>query len=99
MWLRKTITPGAAPGGYVWDTPADVVDVPDDLAAELLAIPRGGFEPASPPVAADGTASADASAADADASVADSEVAEAPKRRTRKPADQAVADPQTPVAE
>jgi hypothetical protein len=92
MWLRKTITPGAAPGGYVWDTPADVVDVPDDLAAELLAIPRGGFEPAAPPAGADGTAPPAAGAAD-------SEVAEAPKRRTRKPAEQTAVDPQTPVTE
>lgn len=44
-WLRKTkLVPGSAPGGYVWDTPEDLVEVEDDiLAAELLEIPDAGF--------------------------------------------------------
>ncbi|MEV8324513.1 hypothetical protein [Kitasatospora sp. NPDC056731] len=44
MKLRKAHTPGAAPGGLVWSTPDDVVEVPDELAVELLAIPGAGFE-------------------------------------------------------
>lgn len=44
MRLRKTTgVPGAAPGGYTWDTDTDEVEVPDDLAAELLGIPGAGF--------------------------------------------------------
>lgn len=35
-------SPGGAPG-YEWKKAGDVVDVPEDLAAELLAIPDGGF--------------------------------------------------------
>lgn len=44
-WLRKTKNvPGSAPGGYVWNTPEDVVEVTDDwLAADLLEIPDAGF--------------------------------------------------------
>jgi hypothetical protein len=44
-WLRKTQgVPGSAPGGLVWNTPEDVVEVEDEaLAADLLGIPGGGF--------------------------------------------------------
>jgi hypothetical protein len=43
-WLRKTNAPGSAPGGYVWNTPEDVVEIEDEaLAAELLEIPGAGF--------------------------------------------------------
>ena len=40
--LRKD-APGSAPGGYTWDGPDDVVDVPPALAHELLRQPDGGF--------------------------------------------------------
>lgn len=44
MRLRKKVAPGSAPGGLVWATAEDVVEVPDELAVELLAIPGAGFE-------------------------------------------------------
>lgn len=44
VWLRKTKAPGSAPGGLVWNTPEDVVEVEDeDLALALLEIPDAGF--------------------------------------------------------
>lgn len=49
-WLRKSRgLPGGAPGGHVWTTPQDVVEVPDDLAGALLAIPDAGFETVAAP--------------------------------------------------
>lgn len=52
-WLRKThSTPGAAQGGLAWTTPDDVVEVDDDLAAALLAIPGAGFLSVPAPTAA-----------------------------------------------
>lgn len=43
-WLRKTkLLPGSAPGGTVWKTDKDVVEVDDMLAAQLLEIPDAGF--------------------------------------------------------
>lgn len=43
-WLRKIKgLPGAAPGGLSWTSADDVVEVDDDLAASLLAIPDAGF--------------------------------------------------------
>ncbi|MFD0405615.1 hypothetical protein [Kitasatospora sp. NPDC127116] len=44
MKLRKQYAPGSAPGGLTWSTSGDVVEVPDELAVELLAIPGAGFE-------------------------------------------------------
>lgn len=50
MWLRKTRNvPGAAPGGYTWGSAEDVVEVPDPLGADLLAIPGAGFTEAAAP--------------------------------------------------
>ncbi|MGW1071579.1 hypothetical protein [Streptomyces sp. NPDC002537] len=50
MWLRKTRQlPGSAPGGYAWSTHEDVVEVPDGLATDLLAIPDAGFTEAAAP--------------------------------------------------
>lgn len=43
MTLLRKDQPGTAPGGFKWDGPDDVVDVPRDLAAELLTSPDGGF--------------------------------------------------------
>ncbi|MCC9307687.1 hypothetical protein LN042_11330 [Kitasatospora sp. RB6PN24] len=44
MWIRKTSgVPGAAPGGLEWRTLDDVIEVDDDLGAELLDIPGAGF--------------------------------------------------------
>jgi hypothetical protein len=52
-WLRKLHnTPGGAEGGLVWNTPDDVVEVEDDLATRLLAIPGAGFLSVPEPVAA-----------------------------------------------
>lgn len=52
MWLRKSRAPGSAPGGYSWTTAEDAVDVPDDLAVQLLEIRDAGFSEVAPPVAA-----------------------------------------------
>lgn len=54
MWLRKTrLLPGGAPGGFVWETDQDVVEVPDDLGLDLVAIPDAGFVEAQPPASTD----------------------------------------------
>lgn len=86
MWLRKTrLTPGGAPGGFEWNTPADVVEVPDDLGLDLLEIPGAGFEEAPAP-AAKQKATEPAPEAEPEAPA---EVVEAPtvpkKRAARKP--------------
>ena len=49
MWLRKSRTPGSAPGGYSWTTTEDAVEVPDDLGLELLGIRDAGFSEVAPP--------------------------------------------------
>lgn len=55
-WLRKTRgVPGSAPGGLVWNTPEDVREVDDALAADLLEIPDAGFVSVSAPEPADHT--------------------------------------------
>lgn len=86
MRLRKTITPGAAPGGHTWDTPEDVVDVPDDLALDLMAI--GGFEEADAEVPVEVV---EAPSEDAPPDPAEVVEAPAPKKRaarkTAAPAD------------
>ena len=41
--LKSRITPCGAPGDLHWNTPDDVVDVPVDLALELLRIGHAGF--------------------------------------------------------
>jgi len=52
-WLRKLQnTPGGAEGGLAWHTPDDVVEVEDDLATALLAIPGAGFLSVPAPTAA-----------------------------------------------
>ncbi|GGX40655.1 hypothetical protein [Streptomyces noursei] len=72
MWLRKTrLVPGSAPGGYEWNKPDDSVEVPDDLALELVEIPGAGFEEVPAPAAAKSSRAAADSA----------EVTEAPTRR------------------
>lgn len=43
MALIAKSQPGSAPGGLVWSHPGDVVDVPAELAWELLRMPAGGF--------------------------------------------------------
>ena len=91
MLLRKE-QGGSTVAGFEWELDGDVVDVPDDLAMDLLAIKGGGYsvpEPAPVPVtdppadpAADAKTKADARAkakADADAAakaLADAEAAE-----------------------
>ncbi|MFF4403834.1 hypothetical protein [Streptomyces sp. NPDC001404] len=54
MWLRKTrLIPGSAPGGYQWNTPEDIVEVPDELGLDLVEIPGAGFEEVPPPATKD----------------------------------------------
>lgn len=47
MFLRKDQA-GSAPG-HTWEKPGDVVEVDDELAYQLLAIPYGGFSESEPP--------------------------------------------------
>lgn len=46
MYLRKAQA-GSAPGHH-WEMDGSVLEVDDDLAYELLAIPGGGFSEAEP---------------------------------------------------
>ncbi|RCH70442.1 hypothetical protein DT019_02855 [Streptomyces sp. SDr-06] len=87
--------PGTAPGDLVWNTDQDVVEVPDDLGLDLMAIPDAGFVEAEAPAASGGKQ--DGAAAEAPAEVieapaddgetaaaeADAEVVEAPARTKR----------------
>lgn len=85
MWLRKTrLLPGGAPGGYTWDTDQDVVEVPDDLGADLVAIPDAGFVEVQPPAGADSTK--DEPADETPAEVIEAPTAAPKKRAARKPA-------------
>ncbi|MEZ0089932.1 hypothetical protein ABH925_001073 [Streptacidiphilus sp. EB129] len=91
MWLRKSRAPGSAPGGYAWTTAEDAVEVPDDLAVELLGIRDAGFSEVAPPVVPEAQVpDADAEGAGEDAGT-EADAAAAPRRpgRPRK----------TPVAE
>ncbi len=47
MYLRKAQA-GSAPG-HQWTHDGEVIEVDDDLAQVLLAIPTGGFSEAAPP--------------------------------------------------
>lgn len=50
MYVSKAL-PGGASGGFYWENPGDVLEVPDWLGEQLLDIPNGGFsevEPAGP---------------------------------------------------
>jgi len=82
VWLRKSKVPGSAPGGLVWETLDDVVEVSDELGLELLGIRDAGFSEAPAP------ARGRAKMADAEqsASAETAEVVEAPAKRkyTRK---------------
>jgi hypothetical protein len=42
--LLKKATGGCTVLGYTWEKDGDVVEVPEDVAAELLSIRGGGFE-------------------------------------------------------
>jgi hypothetical protein len=85
MRLRKTTgVPGAAPGGHTWDSDTDEVEVPDDLAAELLAIPGGGFAEVEVPTADSETPPEDAGADSPAEGLADAKTAAKP-RQTRTP--------------
>jgi hypothetical protein len=48
MWLRKA-SGGAAIGQYAWTKPGDVIEVPDSLGEQLLAIPGNDFTVTGPP--------------------------------------------------
>lgn len=88
MWLRKTrLLPGGAPGGFVWETGEDVVEVPDNLGLDLVAIPDAGFVEVQPPA----SGKKDKTEQDKPAGESEAEVVEAPtaapkKRTPRKPA-------------
>lgn len=48
MWLRKD-KGGTSIGPYRWPGDGSVTEVPDHLAADLLAIPDGGYSKAAAP--------------------------------------------------
>ena len=48
MWLRKA-RGGSGVGEYWWPADGSVTEVPDQLAAGLLAIPDGGYTKADGP--------------------------------------------------
>lgn len=83
MKLRKTkLVPGTAPGGYQWNTPDDVVDVPDAFALELMAIPDAGFAEVFDPAP---QSEPDGPEQEVDDPEPDREVVEAPKPRRGRP--------------
>lgn len=49
MYVRKEQA-GSAPG-HTWEEDGQVIEVDDELAEQLLAIPNGGFSEAAPPPA------------------------------------------------
>ena len=82
MWLRKTrLLPGGAPGGFVWETDQDVVEVPDDLGLDLVTIPDAGFVEAEAPASAN--SKKDEPAGETPAEVVEAPTA-APKRRAAR---------------
>lgn len=81
MWLRKEKA-GNAPG-YTWENDGDVLEVPDELGLDLVAIPDGGFSEAAPP---DDVPDPAPSEEDEDAAVV-TEISEAPSEdATAEPA-------------
>lgn len=85
MWLRKTrLLPGGAPGGFVWETDQDVVEVPDDLGLDLVAIPDAGFVEAQPP--ADTDSKKDEPTGETPAEVVEAPATAPKKRAARKTA-------------
>jgi hypothetical protein len=48
VWLKKE-KGGTSIGPHHWPEDGSVAEVPDGLAADLLAIPDGGFSMADPP--------------------------------------------------
>lgn len=47
MHVRKAL-PGGASGGYYWENPGDVLEIPDWLGEQLLEIRNGGFSEVFP---------------------------------------------------
>lgn len=94
MWLRKSVVPGSAPGGFTWATAEESVEVPDDLAVELLGIRGAGFSEVAPPAPEPDPEPDPEPTSDADSSgEAGAEVdASAPAKRPGRPR-------KTPVAE
>jgi hypothetical protein len=48
VWLKKA-KGGTSIGPHHWPEDGSVTEVPDHLAADLLAIPDGGYSKADPP--------------------------------------------------
>lgn len=48
MFLRKAQA-GSSSTGHTWENDGDVVEVPDEVGAELIRIPFGGFTDAGGP--------------------------------------------------
>jgi len=91
--LRKD-QPGSAPGGYTWEGPDDVVDVPPDLAHELLRQPDGGFHEVFDTDTDAGAAAAEQEAketAEREAAAKEAQETERPKIPTHKADLQALA--------
>lgn len=48
MWLRKERGESGV-GPHWWPEDGSVIEVPDQLAADLMAVPDGGYSKADPP--------------------------------------------------
>jgi hypothetical protein len=51
MWLKKAHA-GSASGGYEWKSDGAVIEVPDEMGAELIEHPGGEFTEADKPAGA-----------------------------------------------
>lgn len=74
---------GSCSLGFTWDTDGAVIEVPDEVAAELVAIPDGGYAVVSAPDAEDEVAPADPQAVTEPAPDDDNQITEAPAKPTR----------------
>lgn len=73
---------GSSSLGFTWDTDGAVIEVPDEVAAELVAIPDGGFAIVSAPEAEAEVAPADPQAL-TEPAPDDNQITEAPTRPAR----------------
>lgn len=88
LHVSKTCA-GSSSLGFTWDADGAVVEVPDEVAAELVAIPDGGFTIVDAPAAAAEVAPPDSQAV-TEPAPADGEITEAPAKPARARAAKAV---------
>lgn len=83
---------GSSSLGFTWDADGAVVEVPDEVAAELVAIPDGGFTIVSAPDGESEVAPADPQAV-TEPAPDDDQITESPAKPTRKTAAKKTAAP------